>query len=153
MDYHEEMNEKIKTRQFPDMPLEPNYDFRSVKTRYSLFPVLDMRMPLKEKATEYLDYHVEINFNPATRKAPCSGYFTNIDTENKLRGQTELLRRDYITENGLRMNENVAYSSHMDETCIRGFSNFVAGETRQPPQTQGIDVENGFHFSTRNQIR
>lgn len=83
----DELNDRIASRQFPDSPLQPNFDPRPVPTKYSLFPVINRRTPMKEPVIPYLDYNLNINFNPGSQRAPPSGYMNNIDIENKLRNQ------------------------------------------------------------------
>jgi len=83
----DELNDRISSRHFSDIPLEPNYDPRPVPTKYSHFPIVDRRVPATVKKTVHLNHHVELNFNPGSRNAPASGYFANIDTETILRNQ------------------------------------------------------------------
>jgi hypothetical protein len=83
----DELNDRIQTRHFPDSPLQPNFDPRPVPTKYAHFPIINRRTPLKEPVIPYLDYNSSVNFNPGTQNAPPSGYFNNIDLENRLRNQ------------------------------------------------------------------
>ena len=83
----DELNDRMISRQFPDSPLQPNFDPRPVPTKYAHFPIINRRTPLKEPVIPYLDYNQSINFNPGTQKAPPSGYFNNVDLENRLRNQ------------------------------------------------------------------
>jgi hypothetical protein len=83
----DELNDRMFSRYFSDVALEPNYDPRPVPTKYSHFPIVDRRVPATVKPSVFLNYHVELNFNPGTRNAPVSGYFANIDTETILRNQ------------------------------------------------------------------
>lgn len=83
----EELNDRITSRQFPDSPLQPNFDPRPVPTKYAHFPIINRRTPLKEPVVPYLDYNLQANFNPGTQRAPPSGYMNNVDVENRLRNQ------------------------------------------------------------------
>jgi len=83
----DEVNDRIASRQFPDSPLQPNFDPRPVPTKYSHFPVINRRTPLKEPVIPYLDYNLQQNFNPGSQRAPPSGYMNSIDIENRLRNQ------------------------------------------------------------------
>jgi hypothetical protein len=83
----DELNERISSRHFSDMPLEPNYNPRPVPTKYSLFPIVDRRKPVKEYEMKYPVHDCGINFNPGNAKAPSRGFLTNIDTETILRNQ------------------------------------------------------------------
>ena len=88
----DELNDRIKSRQFPDSPLEPNFSPRSVPTKYALFPMVNRRAPLHEPVIPYLSHNL-VNFNPGTQNAPPSGYINNVDTETVLRNQTIALQR------------------------------------------------------------
>ena len=86
----DEINDRIKSRQFSDYPLEPNFSFRPVSTKYSLMPIMAKNsnpaphVPLKPQ----FEHIVEMNFNPATRNGPYKTYARNVDTETVLRNQT-----------------------------------------------------------------
>lgn len=87
----DELNDRIGSRHFPDSPLQPNFDPRSIPTKYSLFPIINRRTPLKEPVIPYLDYNI-INFNPGSQRAPISGYVNNVELENQLRNQHSALQ-------------------------------------------------------------
>jgi hypothetical protein len=89
----DEINTRMSTRHFPDSPLEPNFDPRSIPTKYSRFPIINRRKPSNEPVVPYLDYNNGVNFNPGTHRAPPSGFLNNIDTETILRNQTFALQR------------------------------------------------------------
>ena len=89
----DELNERIETRHFPDSPLQPNFDPRSIPTKYSKFPIINRRKSMDEPVIPYLDYNQSVNFNPGTHRAPPSGFLNNIDTETILRNQTFALQR------------------------------------------------------------
>jgi hypothetical protein len=88
----DELNDRMKERQFPDSPLEPMFAPRSVPTKYSHFPIINRRKPMNEPAVPYLDYNI-VNFNPGSQRAPPSGILKNIDTETVLRNQTIALQK------------------------------------------------------------
>jgi hypothetical protein len=82
----DDLNIRLRSRQFPDFALEPQYDFRPVSTKYQVLgasnsPVFQTPAP---KQT-YMEHNVEMNFNPATRNGPWKTYARNIDTETVLR--------------------------------------------------------------------
>ena len=87
----DELNTRIQSRQFTDVPLSPNYDPRPVPTKYALFPIIDRRKPIQEMKKSYPEYSVQ-HFSPMTRNGPSSTYFRNIDTETVLRNQTVALQ-------------------------------------------------------------
>lgn len=88
-----ELNDRIGGRQFPDMQLQPNINFRPVPTKYAYFPIIDRRTPATIRNRHYLDHVVDVNFNPGNDRAPVYGYFNNIDTEMKLRNQFFALQK------------------------------------------------------------
>jgi len=83
----DELNSRITSRNTPDAPLRPNYDPRSVSTKYAHFPMINRRAPSYEPALNYLDHNVSVNFNPGNSRAPPAGYSNKIDVENVLRNQ------------------------------------------------------------------
>jgi hypothetical protein len=83
----DELNDRMTSRQFPDSPLQPNFDPRPVPTKYAHFPIINRRKHLNEPVIPYLDYHGSVNFNPGTHRAPPSGYMNSVETENRLRNQ------------------------------------------------------------------
>jgi hypothetical protein len=87
----EELNTRHTQRQFPDAPLEPNYDPRPISTKYSQFPVLNERKPI-EHTRELFVTHTMNNFNPGSHNGPSSGYRANVDVEMELRNQNHPLQ-------------------------------------------------------------
>jgi len=83
----DDLNNRIQDRQFPDQPLEPNYQFRPVPTKYSLFPITERRTPANESRIKYPEYNQYGNFNPGSDIAPINGFLRNVDTETVLRNQ------------------------------------------------------------------
>lgn len=88
----DELNDRMQSRYFSDIPLAPNFDPRPIPTKYSLFPIVNRRTESSVKITPEITHHVELNFNPGTDNAPPSGYLQNIDTETVLRNQTVALQ-------------------------------------------------------------
>jgi hypothetical protein len=88
----DELNDRFRTRQFPDSPLQPNFDPRPIPTKYSVFPIINRRKPMNEPVVPYLDYNI-VNFNPGTQRAPPSGFLNNVDKETILRNQTFAYQR------------------------------------------------------------
>jgi hypothetical protein len=83
----DELNQRITSRNYPDIPLEPNYDPRPVPTKYALFPIVNRRTPRSEAQLTYVDYDNELIFSPGSSKAPISGYVNKVDLETVLRNQ------------------------------------------------------------------
>jgi hypothetical protein len=92
-DRTDELNQRLTSRHYPDVPLQPNYDPRPVQTRYAHFPGMVNRaakpyVPI----IRHLDHVVELNFNPGSARAPPHGYLNNVDIETTLRNQAFALQ-------------------------------------------------------------
>jgi hypothetical protein len=84
----DELNTRISSRYFSDVPLPPQFDPRPIPTKYSFFPVIDRRTESITPIHPMVNHSVEMNFNPATRNAPPFCYFVNVDVETGPRNQT-----------------------------------------------------------------
>jgi len=90
----DEINSRIFERSVPDPYLPPNFNPRPVPTKYTVFPILDKRMPAKVPIHPSYDYSLETSFTPpVSKKGPVSGYFNNVDLENHLRNQYFALQK------------------------------------------------------------
>jgi len=91
----EELNDRIYDRNKSDISLEPNFDPRSISTKYAKFPIImtthtqNTVAPIHAKSP----YMIHTNFSPANRQGPVSGYLSNIDRESELKNQNTLLSR------------------------------------------------------------
>ena len=83
----DEINSRLRTRQFPDSQLAPNFSRNPVMTRYSRFPIVDRVAPSQEPIRAVPMHSVEKNFNPGSR-APPTTFLQSIDVESGLRNQT-----------------------------------------------------------------
>lgn len=83
----DELNQRLTSRHYPDIALEPNYDPRPVPTKYAHFPIVNRRTPRQEAQLKYVEYDGELIFNPGSAKAPISGYVNKVDLETVLRNQ------------------------------------------------------------------
>ena len=156
----DELNTRILDRQFPDVALEPHYDPRPVPTKFSYFPIIDRKKPMKETAKSYGEYKVDDTFAPMTDKAPFSGYVNNIDKEMALRNQYFALQRNtpqsqYIpsTESDLY---NVTIVSKPSEQPFKDlFSPNKFDNTPHPNiASAGLSIGNDTFFNhTRTQLR
>ena len=82
-----ELNNRIQTRHFPDVALPPNFDPRPVSTRFSLFPVLNIRTKDKTIPTSIIDDETnqKVVYNPGTDRGPPITFLRNINIESDLR--------------------------------------------------------------------
>ena len=93
-DRTDELNARQFERTRPDQPLPPNFDPRPVLTKYSIFPMLDARMPATVPIQPNYDYSLYNNFTPPVMSVgPVSGYINKVDTENTLRNQYFALQK------------------------------------------------------------
>ena len=83
----DELNARYMDRQFCDKPLKPNFDIRSVPTKYSVFPLIDRRAPHQEPIHKYADHQSHSNFCPNMPRGPVGGFLQNVETESILRNQ------------------------------------------------------------------
>ena len=83
----EELNRRMEMRNYSDSPLAPNFDPRSVSTKYTKFGIVDKYPESNTAQLNYPVYNQSANFNPGNTRAPASGYFAEVETENSLRNQ------------------------------------------------------------------
>jgi hypothetical protein len=89
----DELNTRLLERNVPDRQQAPVFTPRMVSTRYSRFPLVNLRTQPKEQLNQYLDHSVESNFTPMNTKGHVSGFVNNIQTESVLRNQHFALQR------------------------------------------------------------
>jgi len=86
----DEINARFQERQFPNVGLPPNYDPRPASTKFTLFPIVDMR-----KQTMYSSVPFERDqtntryvYNTGTQNGPPMTKIALVDTETDLYGQS-----------------------------------------------------------------
>lgn len=89
----ETINTRISQRNVPTYPLQPNINCRPTSTKYSWFPLIDLRRHIKYPLKTYPTYNISTNFNPSDLSAPVSGYVSHINTESDLRNQIFALQK------------------------------------------------------------
>lgn len=89
----DELNERLRSRQFPDTALEPQYSFRPASTKYNIFAISGKSTFAKPQKDHYVEHSVSNNFSPATQNAPWRGFANNVDKESELRNQFYALQR------------------------------------------------------------
>ena len=87
-----ELNTRIADRQFPDRPLQPNFNTRPVPTKYALFPIINRRAASHVSIRQEDIYNPYTTFSPATRNGPVASYLANIDLETVLQNRTTALQ-------------------------------------------------------------
>lgn len=101
----DELNHRIRNRQFSDYPLQPQFGIQSISTRQTHFPIGIKATQIETQNINLQNmmtpkYNPEKNFNPASR-APIDYYYSNISLENELIGITKPLQKgiqpnDYV---------------------------------------------------------
>ena len=96
---HNQINNEIIKRNVPSQPLQPYFSIPSVNTRYVVQPKYDFSTPpcilpkkdngegLGLSSLQHSTYDTNTYFYPGNRKAPFSGFSSNINTESQLRNQ------------------------------------------------------------------
>ena len=83
----EELSQRMRERNIPSAPLQPQLGARPVLTKYAIMPILDQRAQATVPIMNYPIYNPERVFNPGSAVAPWSGYATAVNVESTLRSQ------------------------------------------------------------------
>jgi len=87
----DELNDRIYQRIHSDDSLhkynKPLYNPRPSMTKYSVFPIVDLRTSPNVPFTNHLEYSNNKIFSPIHSKGPVDTYFRNIGVEMDLRNQ------------------------------------------------------------------
>jgi len=81
-DRTDQINDRIKDRQYPDTPLRPNYDPRPISTKYSHFPIIDRRVNISEPLHNY-----SLGTSSFSPYAKYGTTLPNVEVEMNLRNQ------------------------------------------------------------------
>jgi len=152
----DELNNRITDRQFPDLPLEPNFDPRPVPTKYSLFPIANLRKPSTEQELPYPEYSSKILFNPGTSMAPRSGF--SVDTETTLRNQNFALQNGapqqmYIPSSDSDLYKVTIVHRPMEQPNPYLFERPTFDHQPHPNVADSIIGRDSFFNHTRTQLR
>jgi hypothetical protein len=157
----EDLNDRIFDRTHSDHPLPPNIDTRPVQTKYSLFPMLDNRMPATVSIESNYDYNPETNFTPPIMtNGPVSGYINNVNVESTLRNQFFALQKgadqnEYVPSKNSELYNVKVVSRPEEQPYPLLFKNSLTMDKSIHPNvknnpTVGKDL---FHNNTRTQLR
>lgn len=89
----EELSRRMRERNIPSAPLQPQMCARPVLTKYAIMPILDQRKAATVPLSTYPVFNPEQVFNPGNAVAPWSGYATAVNVESTLRNQFFGLQR------------------------------------------------------------
>lgn len=151
----DELNNRIKDRQFADSPLEPNYSPRSIPTKYSLFPIVNRRRPVTETAIPYPEYKSSVNFNPGSG-APVSGF--SVDAETALRNQGIALQHGanqgvYVPSSNSDLYNVTIVSRPSEQPNPYLFERQVFDQQPHPNVADSMIGRDSFFNHTRTQLR
>lgn len=152
-----ELNSRITERQFPDRPLQPQFNFRSVPTKYSYLPVVDRRAKPQVPIVKHEIYNTATNFSPATRNGPVASYLANIDLETVLQNRHVALQHGadqgvYVpgSKSDLYGFTAVGRQEDMGERAMIFDKQSLATKVSDVARQIGQDR---FHNNTRTQLR
>lgn len=120
-EYQEEINHSIYQRNIPSHPLDNQYISRPVKTRQTLFPVVDHMMsassfnPCIQHQTHI--YHPEHQYNPG-QSAPFMGWANSINYESRLRNLYMPLQKGCIQGEYIPSSTSTLYTHEMKNPYI-----------------------------------
>ena len=150
----ENINSRIYKRNIPSQSLEPNINVRPVSTKYSIFPMVDLRRRAKPPLLNYPSYTTRTYFNPSDRKAPVEGY--NPMIESSLRNQFFAIQRAnqaiYVPEknsdlyNVKYVNSNAPPPTTDRQLLFINSNENLSSDDRNPYQFK----TDGFNNSTRS---
>lgn len=150
-----ELNNRLGSRQFPDVALQPNFDPRPLSTKYAFTP--SYTKP-SVRIQRNVDHVVELNFNPGTARAPPQGFLNNIDKETILRNQTFALQHGadqgvYVPSSNSDLYKTTIVSTPGEPQPFPSlFSKSQFAVTENPVEGTNIG-KNVFFNHTRTQLR
>jgi hypothetical protein len=89
----EELSQRMRDRNIPSAPLQPQLGARPVLSKYTIMPILDQRKPATVPIANYPIYNPAQVFNPGSAVAPWSGYAMAVNVESTLRNQFFALQK------------------------------------------------------------
>jgi hypothetical protein len=152
----DDLNTRLGSRQFPDSPLQPNFDPRSVPTKYAQFPIINRRTPVSDNTQFYPEYNQTVNFNPCTDRAPIDGF--KIEVENSLRNQHFALQHgadqsQYIPSTNSELYRNTVLSRPAVQPYPLLFANPQFSGQPNPNVENSLIGRDTFFNHTRTQLR
>ena len=155
----DELNNKIYQRNLPDQKLKPNFDPRSVQTKYSRFPIINRRTEPQIPIEKYLDHSVESNFTPSNTKGHVSGFINNVHTESVLRNQFFSIQKGadqsvYVPSSNSDLYKVTMPISTQNE--VQPFPSLFKQNTFDQNKRFSQDIQIGndvFYNNTRTQLR
>lgn len=154
----DELNERIQSRNIPDSPLAPNFDFRATPTRYTDFSTIDAQTTHKEAILPYPTYNSGVNFNPGNSSGPVSGYTSNIGVETMLRNQHFALQKGadqgvYVPSSNSTLYKTTVVSRPSEQPYPMLFTQEKFSQVPHPNVRHATIGNDQFFNHTRTQLR
>lgn len=154
----DELNERIQSRNLPDSPLAPNFDFRSTPTRYTDLSTLDTKKTYNEPILPYPTYNSGVNFNPGNSSGPVSGYTSNVGVETMLRNQHFALQNGgdqgvYVPYSNSTLYKTTVVSRPSEQPYPMLFRQETFSQASHPNVQSNTIGNNKFFNHTRTQLR
>ena len=154
----DELNERIQSRNLPDSPLAPNFDFRSTPTRYTDLSTLDTKKTYNEPILPYPTYNSGANFNPGNASGPVSGYTSNVGVETMLRNQHFALQNGgdqgvYVPSTNSTLYKTTVVSRPSEQPYPMLFRQETFSQASHPNVQSNNIGNNQFFNHTRTQLR
>lgn len=153
----EDLNSRISDRQFPDQPMQANFGFRPVPTKYALFPVIDRRAATTVPIQRAPEYNTTAHFSPATSNGPVATYLANVDLETVLQNRHVSLQHGadqgvYVpsSKSDLYGFSAVGRVEPLDERAMLFDKHTLSTKVSEIANQVGRDT---FHNNTRTQLR
>ena len=110
IEYDNELNKRLETRNKPSEALQPLYEFRPVSTKYThMNSKQNVNVKQHEPSQTQYQYDPQKIFNPGDR-APIDYFMKNIDVESTLRSQFFALQTSpqsvYVPETNSQLYDN-----------------------------------------------
>jgi len=153
----DELNQRMESRYFPDIPLPANYDPRASSTRFCKFPAVNIRGQNANAKTEIKMDQTQGQFiySPATQRGPPNTVINNVDIETLLRNE-----KDYIPSSKSDLYRTVLTpptvlcSANTGENIHAGLFTKYSYNKNIPDSLANGEIGGGrFHNHTKTQLR
>lgn len=158
----EELNQRIRNRITCDTPLRPNFEPRSIATKYVLFPTMDIRPDTNVGFRNYVDHSPHTNLTSMTRNGPPNEKNYNIDVDTILRNhhfsnQPGASQNVFIPSSTSEL-YNTAIITESVQSPNQPFPGMFEPQTfatnKRTQNTEGTAIgADNFHNNTRTQLR
>jgi hypothetical protein len=150
----EELSRRMRDRNIPSGPLQPQLCARPVLSKYAIMPILDQRKPATVPLMNYPVYNPNHVFNPGSAVAPWSGYATAVNVESTLRNQFFALQKCEQSEYVPSSNSDL-YNVRIDSRQIQQTHPLLfKSEKFAPVNPDCFNLANRvFNNSTRTEIK